>query len=216
VAVAPLYLDRENEVNNTITSLLLTLTFLLSSCTPIKAPVNNSYKLQSYAVHPLSKHKTSLSILVSQPEAVAGYQTEQMLYVLKPYEITSFAHNAWISAPSSMLFPLIAQSLQKTGYFYAVGAGPYVDKTDYRIDTQLIELQQNFIKKPSVIEMTANATLTHIADARVIASRVFKYRIPCPTNTPYGGVLAANQATREFTANLSSFVVREVEQDVGK
>jgi cholesterol transport system auxiliary component len=196
-----------------ISILLLCTQILLVACTPIKTPASNQYKLEAFSANQLSHKKTTLSILVSQPEAMAGYQTEQMLYVQKPFEIAAFVHNTWISSPANMIYPLIMQSLQKTTYFDAVASGPYVDKADYRLDTQLIALQQNFLTKPSVIELAVKVVLTHIADNRIVSSRIISERINCPVDTPYGGVIAANRATFALTTALSKFVVRQVAQD---
>lgn len=191
----------------------LLLCWLLTACSPIKNSVNNQYKLETFSAKKVTATHTSLSILVSQPDAIPGYQTEQMLYIDKPFELSNFAHSAWISSPANMLYPLITQSLQHSHYFYAVASGPDVDKTDYRLDTQIIELQQNFLTKPSVVELIANVVLTHIADNRIVSSRIIDERVPCPTDTPYGGVIAANQAALAFTAKLSNFVINRVKQD---
>lgn len=200
-------------LNKVIIATILCIQFLLTACTPIKTPDSNQYKLEAFNTKKFTNKKTGLSILISQPEAMAGYQTEQMLYIQKPYEITAFVHNTWISSPANMLYPLIMQSLQKTGYFYAVASGPYVDKADYRLDTQVIALQQNFIPKPSVIELVVKAVLTHIEDNRVVSSRIINERVNCPIETPYGGVIAANRAAQAFTATLSQFVVDQVNND---
>ncbi len=186
---------------------------LLTACSPIKTPVSNQYKLEAYTTPNLPHKKTALSILVSQPEAMAGYQTEQMLYIQKPFEISSFVHSTWISSPANMLYPLIMQSLQKTRYFDAVASGPYVDKADYRLDTQVLSLQQNFIPKPSTIDLILKVVITEVADNRIVSSRIFHEHVNCPKDTPYGGVIAANQATKAFTAALSKFVVEQVEKD---
>lgn len=193
--------------------IILCAQIALTACSPIKTSVSNQYKLEAFTAKKLAHKKTSQSILISQPEAMAGYQSEQMLYVQKPYEITAFVHNAWISSPANMLYPLIMQSLQKTGYFYAVASGPYVEKADYRLDTQLIALQQNFLPKPSVIELVVKVVLTHIEDNRVVSSRIINERMSCPMETPYGGVIAANRATQAFTADLSKFIVEQVGRD---
>ena len=200
-------------MNKVSIAIILCAQFILTACTPIKTPDSNQYKLEAFNTKKFSSKKTGLSILISQPEAMAGYQTEQMLYIEKPYEITSFVHNTWISSPANMLYPLIIQSLQKTGYFYAVASGPYVEKADYRLDTQVIALQQNFLPKPSVIELVVKVVLTHIEDNRIVSSRIINERIKCPIQTPYGGVIAANRATQAFTATLSTFVVEKINAD---
>ena len=193
--------------------ILMCVELLLVACSPIKTPASNQYKLEAFNVQKLSNKRTAQSILISQPEAMAGYQTEQMMYIKKPFELSAFVHNTWVSTPANMIYPLLMQSLQKTGYFYAVASGPYVDKADYRLDTQVIALQQNFLPKPSVMDLVAKVVLTHIADNRVVSSRIIGEHIQCPTDTPYGGVIAANRATRAFTAAVSAFVVAEVNRD---
>ena len=200
-------------MNKIILPVLLSICWLLTACSPIQNAVSDQYKLETYSSKKVAGKHTRLSILISQPDAIAGYQTEQMLYIDKPFELSNFAHNAWISSPANMLYPRITQSLQHTHYFYAVASGPDADKTDYRLDTQLIELQQNFLTKPSVVELVANVVLTHIADNRIVSSRIISERITCPTDTPYGGVIAANRATFAFTAKLSDFVINQVRQD---
>ena len=190
--------------------LLSLIAFLMTACTAIKPSVTNQYTLNAFSNQAYKRTASARSILVNKPESVAGFETEQMLYMNKPYELGIFAHNAWIDPPGDMLFPLIVQSLQSSGYFFAVASTASSETTDYRLDTQLIELQQNFLYKPSVLEFAAKVVLTKVSTNQIIASRVIKKRIPCPQNTPYGGVIAANQATRLFTADLTRFVIDSI------
>jgi len=198
-----------NKINLVV---LLIVQLFLTGCA-VKTPVVNQYKLDGFSNKHLGNRHASVSLLISEPEAVAGYQTEQMYYVKKPFGLSSFVHNAWVSSPAKMLLPLLIQSLQNTGYFYAVVTTPYANKADYRLDTQLVELQQNFLCKPSVIQFVVKVVLTHTEDDRVIASRIINLRVNCPQDTPYGGVIAANQATTTFTALVSDFVVTHINRD---
>ena len=186
---------------------------MITACSPIKVPISNQYKLASFSAKQRVSTHRSPSLLISEPEAMAGYQTEQMLYISKPFEISSFAHSAWVSPPARMVYPLLIQSIQESNYFYAVASGVYADTTDYRLDTQLITLQQNFLVKPSVLEWVAKVVLTHISDNRAVASRVIIEHIKCPQDTPYGGVIAANQATLAFTAKVTAFVIDKIARD---
>ncbi len=187
---------------------------LTAACTPIKPTITNQYKISAFSSKRLDTSISNKSILVSQPEAVSGYQTEQMLYIDKPFQLSAFAHSSWIGPPATMLTPLIVQSLQNSHFFHGVASGPNSDKTDYRLDTQLFALQQNFIKKPSVIELTVQAVLTRVSENQVIGSRTFVERVVCPSDTPYGGVVAANKAARALTAQLSNYAVQQVKQDI--
>ncbi len=186
---------------------------MLTACSPIQPPVHHQYALEAFGSKKVVHPRAKVSILVSPPEAMAGNQTDQMRYIKIPYQLDAFVHNAWVSSPSSMLYPLMMQSLQSTGYFYAVASGPYIDHADYRLDTQIITLHQNFLIQPSVVELTTKIMLTHIADQRLVSSHVISERTRCPADTPYGGVVAANKAVKLFTEKLSTFVITDVHRD---
>ncbi|KTD10861.1 transport protein [Legionella gratiana] len=184
---------------------------MLSACSPVKMPVKDQYQLSAYSSKQLVKKNLPITLLVTAPDAAGGYQTEQMLYIKKPYELEAFAKNAWVNPPADMLYPLILQSLQKTNLFEAVTSNAYALGADYRLDTQLLSLNQNFLKKPSIIEFSVKIVLTHVSDNKILSSRIINLRIPCPSDTPYGGVIAANKATQQFTAELAHFVVSHIE-----
>jgi len=192
---------------------LISAPLFLMSCGPVKTPEVHEYTLDNFSAKQYASHPTQTSLLISPPEAVADFQTEQMQYVKKPHELNAFTKNAWASPPASLLYPLMIQSLQRSGYFYAVASGAYSDTTDYRLDTQLIELKQNFIKKPSVVQLAAKITLTHIADNRVIATQTIRKHVRCRHESPYGGVIAANMATNAFTLAATDFVIKQIKQD---
>lgn len=183
---------------------------VLTACLPVKIPATNQYQLSAYSNKQLVSHPRNLALWVTPPEAAAGYQTEQMLYVVKPFELSAFVKNTWANPPGEMLYPLMVQSLQKAGFFHAVMSSSYSQGADYRLDTQVLSLEQNFLRKPSVLQFSAKVVLTRTVDNKVIASRIISEQIPCPADTPYGGVVAANEATRQFTAAMSAFVVSHI------
>ncbi|RUR19237.1 hypothetical protein ELY21_04995 [Legionella sp. km535] len=189
------------------------LSFGLISCSPVKTPVTSEYQLSSFSAKQWVAKPRHVSILVTAPDAVAGFQTEQMMYVKKPYQLEAFVKNAWTSPPADMLFPLLVQSLQRTGYFYAVTSSPYSEEADYRLDTQLLTLDQNFLKKTSVLEFDVKVVLTRTSDNKVIGSRIISQHIPCLADTPYAGVVAANKASLQFTAQAVDFVISHIKTD---
>lgn len=186
---------------------------LLPSCSAVKPTITNEYKLDRFSETKLSNHYSNQSIFIAEPEAVAGYDSQDMRYVNKPFELSSFAHNAWVEAPAQMLLPLILQSLQRSGYFYVVTSTPVSENTDYRLDTQLIELEQSFLTKPSRIDLTIKVVLTHVPDNRIVASEIISEHVNCTSDTPYGGVIAANQAVKLFTAKVTAFVIKHAKND---
>jgi cholesterol transport system auxiliary component len=179
----------------------------------VSVPASDEYQLSAFSAKQYTSKPRHITVLVTQPEAAASYQTQQMLYVNKPFQLGTFTKNAWKSPPADMLYPLMIQSLQRTGYFYAVTSSPHNEAADYRLDTQLLKLEQNFLSKPSVIEFSAKIVFTHIDDNRVLGSQIINYRIPCAQDTPYGGVLAANQASERYTAAVDKFIISLLNRD---
>lgn len=189
---------------------------MLLACSPIKLPVSNEYQLSAYSNKSLNKKPSAFSILVTAPDATAAYQTNEMLYIKTPFRLQSFAKNSWVSPPADMLYPLLVQSLQLSGYFYAVSSSPYTEGADYRLDSQVLALEQNFLTKPSHLEFSVKIVLTDINKNKVIASRLITLRQPCSADSPYGGVIAANQATIQLTQEVSRFVVSTIKQRIVK
>ena len=109
-----------------------------------------------------------------------------------------------------MLYPLLVQSIQRTGYFRAVSSSPYTQGADYRLDTQLLHLEQNFLKKPSSLELSLKLVLTRVSDNKIVASRIINQNLPCPMDTPYGGVIAANKASLLSTEAVARFVISSI------
>ncbi len=194
-----------------ITHALCLSALLLTACTPVKTITAHQYKLEGYD-KTVTQKRLPYSLLISQPEAMVGYQTEQMMYIQKPYQLSAFSENAWVGPPANMLFPLLVQSFQASHAFKAIASGPFADKVDYRLDTQILSMEQNFLQKPSVYVMTIKAVVTKVSNNQVLSSRVFTIRKPCKQDTPYGGVIAANEASTLLTHQIRSFVIDQTRE----
>ncbi|MDF1647009.1 MAG: ABC-type transport auxiliary lipoprotein family protein [Legionellaceae bacterium] len=194
---------------------LLSLLLITTGCSPVKKTVTNQYNLTLLPYAARHHAHTPYALLISKPEAMAGYRTEQMLYVKQRFTLLPFAKNAWSNPPADMLYPLLVQRFQDSHAFRAITSSPYADKADYRLDTQLIALHQDFLSNKSILKFTAKITVTRISDNRVLASRLLTQNVPCKTNTPYAGVVAANQASSAFVEKTLDFVIRQVQNDKG-
>lgn len=186
--------------------IVIILFLMLTACTSIKLPVTQQYQLTQFSPKVYQSPHGQYTLFVSPPEALRGYDSIKMNYSTQPFEVKSFAHHAWLGSPAQMIHPLLTQSLQTSGYFRAVSSGIYSDKTDFRLDSQLLMLQQNFMTTPSQLFLVMKLVLNDVKNNQVIASKIFQYRIPCPAETPYGGVLAANLAVKKFTEDAVRFV----------
>ena len=117
-----------------------------------------------------------------------------------------FAHNEWIDTPARMLGPLLASSMEATGAFGAVVVTPAGASGDLRLETDIIRLQHNFETRPSRVQFTLRAYLLDDKTRRVLAWREFHGEATAPSDTPAGGVAAANQAVQAELTKLAQFV----------
>lgn len=186
---------------------------LCLACAPVASEHQTRYQLsESGSLSPTSSPKQR-SILVMQPVAVEGYDTAQMLYVNQQFQLNAFANHVWVSPPAVMLLPLLMQSLESTHYFKAVTSNLNTSNADYRLETALLRLQQNFLMRPSHLDLVLQMTLVHNADGRVLAAHTLHQSIPCPQDTPAGGVVAANLAARHVSTQAAQFVLEQIEGD---
>lgn len=189
----------------------LVLSTLLTSCSlfsPLPADSNSTYVLNTLPSYIPKREQHASTILVMPPDTQPVYNTTQMAYTIKPYQIAYFGRNQWAETPSQMLLPLIVQSLQNTRYFHAVVTPPYAGRYQYLLTTQILKLQQNYVKFPHVVELVVRAQLTRTATNQVVAIKQFTVSVPIKCRTPYSGVSAANQATAKILADLTNFTLQ--------
>lgn len=193
---------------HTLALTLSTFVIALSACTAVKLPTVTTYQLNSFSKKSWAASPKKRTILVVLPEAAAGYQSSSMLYVKKPYALKPFAKHSWVDSPASMLHPLLIESLQRSSHFQAITSIAYAEPIEYRLDTQLLKFQQNFIKKPSTMEFSAKVVLSEMDKNHILLSRIINLEMPCPEDTPYGGVIAANRIAESFTGIVTEFVIK--------
>ena len=189
---------------------ILLVILLLSSCSilgPIKQENQNVYVIDTLPSG-MSKYSShGGTILVLQPETRPVFNTTQMAYTDKPYQISYFSENQWAETPSMMLYPLLVQSLQNTNYFHAVVVPPFTGKYQYVLSTQILKLQQNFMHQSSFLEMKVRVQLSNVLTGQLVATRQYSIKMPMPQKSPYGGVIAANRAAASIMRQIAEFCV---------
>lgn len=193
-------------------SLLVMSILFLTSCsllTPVKSKPDTKYMIATIPEIVPTSHARSATIMVMQPDTVPAYSTTDMAYSCKPFQIAYYAQNRWAETPSQMLMPLIVQTLQNTHRFHAVVSPPIVSGYDVVLSTTILKLQQDYTCRPPKLKFRARAQLINANTNRVIATKEFCVREsmePCP----YGGVIAANEAVKQFLQELAAFTLRKL------
>ena len=139
------------------------------------------------------------------PRAAAGFGTRNIAYLRRPHQIEYFAVHQWVDSPAHMLAPLMARALQRGGAFRAVALAPTAASGEWRLETELLRLQQDFTVSPSRVRLTLRALLIDSTSRRVLAERELDASAASPSEDPEGGALAANRAVAQILGDLSSF-----------
>ncbi len=146
-------------------------------------------------------------LLVFPPQGRPVYDTAQMAYTIRPYDIAFFSQHEWAEPPARMLEPLLVKTLQATGSFRAVLAPPYAARYNYALRTELRELVADFTSEPAAVQLSLRFELSEGTAGRIVAVKELSIREPLRAKTPYAGVIAANDAVAKALAELASFVL---------
>lgn len=191
--------------------IIICLMLVLSSCSmfsPVKLDGENAYVINTIPQVPIYSVAKRGALLVPEPISSPLYSTTQIAYTHRPYQVSYFAKNRWIESPSAMIQAVMIQALQNNHYYRAIISTPYVGRYQYVLSTQLLQLQQDFSRTPSVVRFKLRAQLIRMIDGQVMATREFSSIESTSQDTPYGGVVAANRAVSKVTRALVEFTNR--------
>ncbi len=194
------------------------MAFALTGCGSLSEIVNDKTPTQTYVLssNPESAEATTrragLVILVAAPKVWPGYDTSRIAYTRQAFKLDYFARNEWADHPGRMLEPLLVKTLEGSGQFGAVLSESSGVRTDLRLDTEIIRLQQEFDAKSSQGRVTLRAQLVDLNRGKVLGTRQFNASAPSKSQDPYGGVQAMNQALARVLRELAGFCGETVSQ----
>ncbi|HEY0562217.1 MAG TPA: ABC-type transport auxiliary lipoprotein family protein [Methylophilus sp.] len=192
-------------------ALVIGMTSSCASLLPASPPPPTTYTLQALPnsqpalTQALPANATQPTLIVHTPHAASGYQSRHMMYTRLAHQLEYYAQSEWVAPPAQMLAPLILQAMQASVAFSAVVMAPTHVVADYRLDTEMIRLQQDFTRQPSTVQLTVRVYLIHNATRKVVAVREFDEVATASSEDAYGGVIAANQVVHHFLEKLTAF-----------
>ena len=192
------------------TMIVLSITMALSACSAVKVIEPKKYVLNGVSTQKLAKSASQYVVYVSDIKSESAYNSTDMLYTTQPFMLSTFSQNEWVAKPAQMLRPSLVASLQNTAYFKGVVTNDAISNARFQLNTTLLELRQNFIKKPSEINLALKVDVVDLKQDKVLASERFVENTATKQDSPYGGVMAANLATRKIMTKISTFVVNTV------
>jgi cholesterol transport system auxiliary component len=161
-------------------------------------PVQHTYLLggdgPARAAAPPADPRAAATLLVGQPQALAGFDTPRMAYVARPHEVSYYAASQWADVPGRMVAPLLARALERTGAWRAVVQGAGAVRADYRVDADSLTVAHELFEKPSRVRLALRLQLVETRERRVLGTRAFEVVEAAPGDDAYGAALAANRA----------------------
>jgi len=190
-------------------ALVIALTTGCSALQPAAVEQPYFYSLDSVRKEaPATSPKRSSNaptLIVNPPHSASGFSSQRIVYVREAHQLEYYAHSEWIDSPARMLAPLIADVVGNSGTFRAVVRTPSAADGDLRLDTEIVRLQHELAASPSRVRFTLRATLVDNNTRAVLASQEFDESVTSISETPYGGVLAANQAVQTVLEQLAGW-----------
>lgn len=193
---------------------LLAGLMLLTACS-LAAP-RSEPEMHTYFLNPdepadstterAGRKEGSATLLVSLPQAKAGFDTTRMAYLLRSHEVRYFAVHQWADTPGRMLAPILRRELEKAGAWRAVVQAPAAVRSDFRLDVDQLALLQDFTTRPSHVRLTLSAQLVDLKGQQVIGVRRFEAIEAATSDDPYGGVEAANRALPKLLDQVVAWI----------
>jgi cholesterol transport system auxiliary component len=149
----------------------------------------------------------TLTLIINPPTAASGFDSPRIVYVREVHQLEYFAHSEWVDPPARMLGPLLVSAAQNTGAFAAVVLASGTAAGELRLSTDILKLQHNFQSRPSRVQLTLRVYLTDEKTRHVLAWKEFSGDAPATSDTPQGGVTAANVLVQDLLSQVAQFLV---------
>ena len=190
----------------------LTLLLLIGACSlgPTETTAPRTFFLNPEISwknpHGYGVRSGAAALLITQPRAQAGFETARMAYLLRPYEVNYYAFNQWADTPARLLHRIMVENLDKAGLWSTVVQTPGTVPAQYRLDCDNLVIEQQFLSRPSRVRLALRAQLVDLKTSALLASRYFELFEVAPSDDPYGGVLAANQAAEKLMMEMAAWL----------
>ena len=185
-------------------------TLILSSCSflsPVNVGPDSGFVINTAPDHVIQSHRGSGVLLVMTPDTNPLFDTTRIAFTARPYQISYYANSHWAESPANMLSPLLMQTLQKSHHFKTVIAPPFAGQYTYALRTEIKTLLIDYTRRMPVLQMTLQEQLISPVSGRLISARDFTTSVPLHHKSPYGAVVAANQAASRLLAEIAVWCV---------
>lgn len=187
---------------------IIFLSLLLCQCSlfsPSPYHTINMYEVEPCVATP--KQKTKKTIFVAAIQAYPGLTTSAMRYRIQTSKVDYFTKNCWVASPASMLHPLLITHLKQ----YAPNTNLQGSSANTMVKTTLTRFEQCFpCNACSKFNLSMQVELVNAKTDKTIAFETIDVSETATTATPYGGVLAANEAVGKLFLRIDALILHNI------
>lgn len=140
-------------------------------------------------------------IQITRMKADAPYDSENMYYSLERYQLSHYSRNQWVAAPMIMMTKALQEKLLQSCQYSNVVSADFMTTSKYRLNSQLIELQQNIRNDKSTIVLAVLVQLVDNKSNKVVKSKTFVENVEVIPNQ-HGYTVGVNKAVDKFLDDL--------------
>jgi cholesterol transport system auxiliary component len=146
------------------------------------------------------------TLQVMQPSAAPGYTSPAMAYRSSAHELRYFARQRWVDRPARLIEQALLDGLAAGGAsLVSAGSGA---QPDYRLLTDLVQLEQDFTGKPSRVRLVLRVQLVDVSARRLLGSDTLRLEQAAASDDAAGGVAAANALLERAVGEVAAFCRR--------
>lgn len=191
-----------------IGSLLLAALAVAGCVTPLDAPPAPRRFDLAVVTPPAAAERGAGSVRVSVPRALPGYRDAAFAYRYDPYELRYYATSRWLAEPAEMVHAALLATLEAAGPFARVLPVSGGGRPDYRLDSELVYLVQDFSSTPSRSRLGLRLWLIETGSGAVLGSRLIEAEAPAPADDARGGAEAASDALAQLLGETRTALER--------
>ncbi|WP_419763664.1 MAG: ABC-type transport auxiliary lipoprotein family protein [Arcobacter sp.] len=173
----------------------------------------NSFEINRYAIDFKSNINTfessSESIYIEAPDMNKSFNTNSILYTLKPHLFEEYAKNRWINLPSNMIHNYLVEAVESSNLYKVALQKRSNIAYDYTLKTNVLNLYHEVQDTNSYAVLKIRFDL--VSNKKLLKTYRYDKKVLCETTNAYGFVIAINKAFDELSSDLLVQLSKELE-----
>ncbi len=184
-------------VRTTLILLLLSLVMVACTIGPEREKAPSVHLLEWQGELDPAGEALASGLQIAGPKAYPGHGSARMAYRQSGRELRYFANNRWVASPADLIGAALTEAMADSGLFSDVAAPGSAIRMPYRLDVDVIRLEQHFDDDGSHVRLTLRYRLVDAGNGRSLGHLRQDLRQDAGSGDPAGGVVAANEALAE-------------------